>query len=176
MGYFSGTKTHDKDFELIKDSLLKLMEKHSNVYLRVGGQINLAKDFTPFVKRIETFGFVSWKELPGLIASVDINLMPLEDSVFHVCKSENKWQEAALVGVPTIASYNSELAWAFADGKEGFLCETSEEWEEKLEKLILDKDLRNAIATNAHDKVMREYTTYTREISNVVNILCDEDK
>lgn len=176
LGYFSGTKTHDKDFELIKDTLLKLMEKYSNLYLRVGGQINLAKEFTPFIKRVETFGFVSWKELPRLIAGVDINLMPLEDSIFHVCKSENKWQEAALVGVPTIASYNSELAGAFTDGKEGFLCKTSEEWEEKLEKLIVDKELRKAIVTSAYDKVMREYTTYTREISNIVNILCGEDK
>lgn len=176
LGYFSGTKTHDQDFELIKDVLLKIMETHNNVYLRVGGQINLAKEFTPYIKRIETFEFVSWKQLPNLVAGVDINLMPLEDSVFHVCKSENKWQEAALVGVPTIASYNSELAWAFADGKEGFLCKNSEEWEEKLEKLIVDEELRNAIATSAHEKVMREYTTYTRDISNIVNVLCEEDK
>lgn len=176
LGYFSGTKTHDKDFEMIKDVLLNILEKHSYVYLRMGGQIKLSNEFTPYIKRIETFEFVSWKQLPKLIAEVDINLMPLENSVFHTCKSENKWQEAALVGVPTIASYNSELAWAITDNENGFLCKDNKEWEDKLEKLIVDEQLRNKIASCAHEKVMREYTTYTRDVSDIMNVLCGECK
>lgn len=176
LGYFSGTKTHDKDFELIRNVLLQIMEKHSNVCLRIGGQITLSKEFDPFIKRIDTFEFVSWKQLPKLVASVDINLMPLENELFHVCKSENKWQEAALVGVPTIASYNSELALAFSDGKEGYLCKDCKEWEEKLEKLVVDEKLRDELANNAHEKVMREYITYTREISSIIERLCEDSK
>lgn len=175
LGYFSGTKTHDKDFELIKDVLLEILEKHSNVCLRMGGQIKEIKEFSPYYDRIETFEFVSWKKLPGLIAGVDINLMPLEDTIFHVCKSENKWQEAALVGVPTIASYNDELALAITDGKDGFLCKDEDEWRLKLEKLVVDKQLRDSIAAQAHHKVMQEYITYTRDISEVKNALCGED-
>lgn len=176
LGYFSGTKTHDKDFELIKYVLLKMLEKHSNVYLKIGGQINLPKEFNMFTKRVETFEFVSWKQLPKLIASVDVNLMPLENGLFHECKSENKWQEAALVGVPTIASFNSELALAFSDGKEGYLCKDCKEWEEKLEKMVVDAKLRNELADNAHKKVMREYITYTRDISDIIERLCENSK
>ena len=46
----------------------------------------------------------NWRQLPQLIASVDINIAPLQDTVFNRAKSENKWVEAALVKVPTIAS------------------------------------------------------------------------
>ena len=176
LGYFSGTKTHDKDFELIKDVLKEILDKYDNVYLRMGGQIKFSEEFAPYIKRIETFEFMSWKKLPSMIAGVDINLMPLEDSIFHECKSENKWQEAALVGVPTIASYNQELSNAFEDGKEGFLCRNVEEWRTKLTKLIEDVQCRNLIADAAHAKVMREYITYTRDISDIKDVLCGDKK
>lgn len=174
LGYFSGTKTHDKDFEIIKDVLLEVLEKYDNVWLRLGGQIQFPKEFSPYFSRIETFDFVSWKNLPNLIASVDVNLMPLESTVFHECKSENKWQEAALVGVPTIASYNDELAYAIVDNENGLLCRNSTEWKEKLEKMIEDKQFRSEIAEAAHTKVMQEYVTYARDISAIKNVLCGE--
>ncbi len=176
LGYFSGTKTHDGDFALIKDVLLDVLEKHDNVWLRVGGQIKTAKEFSPYFDRIETFEFVSWKKLPQLIAEVDINLMPLENTVFHQSKSENKWQEAALVGVPTIGSYNPELARAITDNQDGFLCRTAEEWREKLERLITDKEVRASIAEAAFNKVMQEYTTYSRDISEIKGALCGEEQ
>ena len=176
LGYFSGTKTHDKDFETIRDVLLELLEKYPNLWLKLGGQLKLPKEFAPYFDRIETFEFVAWKQLPRLIADVDVNLMPLENNIFHECKSENKWQEAALVGVPTIASYNSELAFAITDQKEGYLCKNSDEWREKLDKLISDKNLRDQIAETAHEKVMREYITYTRDSSYIKKVLCGEDK
>lgn len=175
LGYFSGTKTHDKDFELIQKVLLEILEKHSNVYLRMGGQIKEVKEFSPYYDRIESFEFVSWKKLPELIAGIDINLMPLEDTIFHVSKSENKWQEAALVGVPTIASYNDELAIAITDGEDGFLCKDAEEWRIKLESLVVDKELRDSIAAKAHEKAMKEYITYTRDISVIKKVLCGEE-
>lgn len=175
LGYFSGSKTHDKDFEQIRDVLLELMQNHENVWLRVGGQITLPKEFSACADRIERFEFVSWKKLPNLIASIDVNLMPLENTQFHECKSENKWQEAALVGVPTIASYNDELAIAITDGDNGYLCKNRDEWKEKLEILIANKQIRDTIAEKAHEKVMCEYTTYTRNISDVVNVLCGKE-
>ena len=149
LGYFSGSKTHDGDFALISDVLLKILREHDNIYLKIGGCLQLNKQFDEFSDRILKFDFVDWRKLPALIQSVDINLMPLEDSFFHACKSENKWMEAALVKVPTIASYNSELELEIRDGENGFLCRNIQEWYEKLEKLISDASVRSGIAENA---------------------------
>lgn len=163
LGYFSGSKTHNEDFESIKDVLLAIMERNENVYLLIGGQIELPVEFAKIKDRIEKFDFVLWKKLPELIARADINLMPLEDTFFHACKSENKWMEAALVHVPTIASWNSELAGAIDDGVNGYLCKNLKEWQEKLQKLVEDESLRSELAEHAHKCVMERYTTFNVE-------------
>lgn len=170
IGYFSGTKTHNDDFESIKDELLSVMRKNKRVHLLVGGQIELPTEFNEVKDQIEKFAFVSWQNLPYLIAKTDINLMPLENTVFHECKSENKWMEAALVNVPTIASWNRELASVIRDGEDGFLCKNSKEWEEKLNNLVEDEKLRNQIAINAHKRVMKEYMTSNIE-EDVITLL-----
>jgi len=159
LGYFSGTKTHDKDFLLIKDVLLELLEKNDNLYLKLVGVIETENEFSRFEDRIERSGFIDWRLLPELIASVDINLMPLEDTVFHACKSENKWMEAALVKVPTVASYNTELERVIQNGETGYLCRTPEEWKSVLNSLISDRGLRQSIAQSAYNKVSKDYTT-----------------
>ena len=75
LGYFSGTKTHDKDFREIKDVLLEIMKTHDNVWLKVGGQITLPKEFSACSDRIETFDFVSWKKLLYIPACYTIGLL-----------------------------------------------------------------------------------------------------
>lgn len=171
IGYFSGSKTHNEDFEEIKDVLLDVMKEHENVNLLIGGQIELPPVFNLYKNRIERFDFMSWKKLPQMIARCDINLMPLQDTFFHACKSENKWMEAGLVKVATIASYNSELSLAIKDGENGYLCKDMKEWKEKLEKLVNDKTLRNTLAENAYLRVKERYTAYylEEEILDLLN-------
>ena len=175
IGYFSGTKTHNDDFESIKEELISIMRQNKKVHLLIGGQIELPADFNEVKDQVETFKFVSWQELPHLISKADINLMPLENTIFHECKSENKWMEAALVNVPTIASWNRELALVIHDGEDGFLCKNSEEWTEKLCQLIEDNELRNRMAQNAHERVTKEYLTDDIE-PEIVRSLVDDVK
>jgi len=89
--------------------------------------------------------------------------MPLENTVFHECKSENKWMEAGLVSVPTVASWNEELGSVIHDGVDGFLCKNTEEWQKKLNLLAESKELRQYISKNVHKRVVTEYTTFTVE-------------
>ena len=55
----------------------------------------------------------------AVIAEMDINLAPLEDTIFNRAKSENKWIEAALVKVVTIASDVGAFHDCIEDGKTG---------------------------------------------------------
>jgi len=159
LGYFSGSGTHNKDFSKIEDIIIRLMKKYPYVYLKTGGVLNVNPKFTPFKNRMIHFDFMDWRNLPEQIASVDINLMPLEDTEFHACKSENKWTEAGLVGVPTIATLNEELAMVIKDGENGMLAANETEWEEKLDCLISDKTLRERIGDNARQKVYENHLT-----------------
>ena len=175
LGYFSGTKTHNEDFESITPVLVDLMKKYSNVRLLVGGQLTLPDELGGFGSRIEKFDFVDWHKLPHLIRRADVNLMPLQNTVFHTCKSENKWMEAGLVEVPTIASWNKELGAIIHDGEDGFLCKDLEEWQLKLEKMINDKKLRDHISAKAHERVLKCYTTENLE-DDVLKFLKVDDE
>ncbi|HCW52900.1 MAG TPA: hypothetical protein DG753_03985 [Clostridium sp.] len=158
IGYFSGSKTHNEDFNMISDVLFEIMSNNDNVCLKIVGCLELDKKFDKFNSRIEKVDFVEWKKLPCEIAGVDINLLPVENTFFHSCKSENKWVEAALVGVPTVASYNDEFKNIISSDV-GILCSSVEEWKTAIEKLIKDKDYRNTIGNNAHEYVLKKYTT-----------------
>lgn len=162
LGYLSGSITHNPDFELILPSIVKVMEKYKNVYLKVVGILDVPEDLKKFEDRIIVEDFCDWRKLPKIIASLDINLAPLEESLFNNAKSENKWMEASLVNVVTIAS-NVGAFKVIKDGVDGILCENSEScWTEKLSMLIEDEGLRNSLAKNANARVMKNYvSTYS---------------
>lgn len=159
LGYFSGSKTHNKDFEQIEDIILDIMKENKKVYLKIGGVLELSPKFEEVQKQIIRVPFLDWRELPKEIAEIDINLMPLEDTLFHACKSENKWMEAALVKVVTIASENIELKQIINNGIDGVLCKTNKEWKIQLKKLIDEEQYRNQLASQACFRVYKEYLT-----------------
>lgn len=158
IGYFSGSHTHDRDFSVVEDLLVEIMQKYPQVHLVMGGVFDTVR-FDSFQERITKLPFMDWQKLPDAIANIDINLMPLEDTRFHACKSENKWMEAALVHVPSIISANEELCRVIRDGENGFLCADEAQWRESLTRLIEDRQLRREMGEAAHRTVIEHYTT-----------------
>lgn len=158
IGYLSGSITHNDDFKLIMPSIVKILKKYDNVYLKIVGLLDVPKEMNEVKDKVITAPFTDWKELPKLIRSIDINLAPLEDSIFNEAKSENKWTEAALVKIPTIASNVGAFKDSIIDGNTGLLCNNTE-WDNKLEKLICDEEYRKMLGNNAYKKVMNDYIT-----------------
>ena len=83
--------------------------------------------------------------------------------------------EAALVGVPTVASWNNELAGAIENDVTGYLCGSVGEWRMVLQRLIDDEDLRFKITKAAHEKVLKCYTTFKIE-PDIVDVLTGEQQ
>ena len=162
IGYLSGSITHNPDFELIKPALLKVMEEFPTVYLEVMGYLDLPPEFEPFQTRIIKKKFADWKKLPEVIAELDINLAPLEQSIFNNAKSENKWTEAALVETLTIASNTGAFKEIVKDYKTGLLASSNEEWYEKIKFAITHPEESAEIAKAARKAVIKNHiTTYT---------------
>lgn len=170
IGYFSGSITHNDDFEMIKPALMSVLKEFPNVKLHLVGELDLPKELLQFKKQIIAEEFTDWERLPRLIASVDINLAPITVSIFNEAKSENKWTEAALVKVPTIASNVGAFAVAIKHNETGLLCNTTEDWYNALKRLIMDSDERIRIAQNAYEFVKKEYITiYTgKRLANYI--------
>jgi len=160
IGYFSGSITHNPDFVLVLPALLRLMKDYQHVELILVGELTIPEELKPYASRVIVSSMKDWRRLPELIASVDINIAPLEDTLFNQAKSENKWIEAALVKVPTIASRVGAFAAMIEDGTTGILCENSETyWYGKLAYLVNDKDARTVIAENAYHYVYENCTS-----------------
>lgn len=160
LGYFSGSLTHNKDFDIIRPVLVKILEQYQQVELMLVGELEVSDQLNRFADRIRVMKATDWRKLPELIVQADINLAPLEDTLFNRAKSELKWFEAALVRVPTIASKVGAFETMIDGDETGILCENTEAaWESGLRRLIEDENLREAIGWKAYQTVMAECTT-----------------
>ncbi len=163
LGYASGTPTHDKDFEVVKPAILKIMKHYPNVELHLLGSLNPGTGWEELETRIHRFPLVPWRELPGLLTNFDINLAPLvTNNPFSQSKSEIKWMEAGLVRVPTVASPTQAFMQAIQPGVNGMLAENVDEWEETLEQLIQVPELRNSIGQKVYMDVIEQYHPFVR--------------
>ena len=91
---------------------------------------------------------------------IDINLIPLvSDDPFTESKSELKFFEAGILKVPTVAAATDPFRRAVEDGVDGFVANGIEEWTEKLENLIINKELREKIGEKAREKAIEKYST-----------------
>jgi glycosyltransferase involved in cell wall biosynthesis len=172
IAYFSGTGSHNRDFQTIAEPLAWILSTYPQTWLHIGGQLNLGPAFEPFWDRIRRTPYVTWRELPQLIAQADINLSPLElDNPFCQAKSEIKFTEAALVGVPTIASRVEAYEQAITHGQDGFLATTPDEWRDALQTLLDHPDQRRDIGEVARRSVYARYTPELRaeELWSILN-------
>jgi glycosyltransferase involved in cell wall biosynthesis len=158
IGYFSGTKSHQEDFAVVKPALLRVMDDFPHVHMYVGGYLDPGNEFEKFQDRIKKIPFVDIHQLPNNIAMVDINLAPLEvNNPFCEAKSELKYSDAALLKIPTVASPTDAFKWAIQHGFNGFLATSEDEWYECLRRLIEDPELRKTMGQRANEHVMTCY-------------------
>ena len=158
IGYFSGSITHNDDFQLVMPAIVSVMRKRGNVKLLLMGELSLPDELVPFGDRIISVPFSDWRRMPNIIASCDINIAPLRDTLFNRAKSENKWVEAALVKVPTVASNVGAFKRMIEPGN-GILCNTEADWEDALLRLIDDSSLRCSLGESAYGYCVRNCTT-----------------
>jgi len=160
IAYFSGTATHRKDFAVCADALLGILKDFPQARLMIVGHLMLPDRFAEFGSRVETVPFVPWHDLPALYRKADINLASLEhDNEFTESKSELKYLEAALLGVPTVASDVGAYRETIVNWSNGVLCRDSAQWRHAIGKLIEDGELRRRIGNEAARCVATSGTT-----------------
>lgn len=160
VGYLSGTPSHNKDFATITSALVTLFETYPTMRLVLAGPLDTESALNQYADRIERLPFVPRCELFGNIASLDINLAPLEiGNPFCESKSELKFFEAGIVAVPTVSAATGTFKEAITDGVDGFVAATTEEWVDKIGRLIADPELRKTIGQAAHETAFQRYTT-----------------
>jgi glycosyltransferase involved in cell wall biosynthesis len=172
IGYFSGTISHNKDFATITEALIQIMEKYPQVRLVLAGPLNIENRLDRFSSQIERLAFAPRDKHFENKANVDIALSPLEiKDPFCESKSELKFSESAILKVPVVAVRNQTFSEAITDGIDGFLADHTEEWVEKLSKLIENPELRKSMGEKAREKALRDYTTKNSDSEEYYNYL-----
>ena len=138
--YGSGTKAHNRDFtDIVGPALLDVFETYPQCRLVIVGYLSLGKAFDPYASRITRFPFIAdldtyW----AIVASCDINISVLHAGPIADGKSEIKWLEAAILGVPSIVSATRTYRDVLTDGETGLLALDTDDWRRHLRVLIED--------------------------------------
>jgi glycosyltransferase involved in cell wall biosynthesis len=101
-----------------------------------------------------------WRRATELadLGAMDIGIMPLPDDEWAKGKCGLKGLQYMGMGLPTIMSpvgVNSEI---ITDGVDGYLATTTDEWVEKLSRLVEDADLRRRMGEAARRTVEQRYS------------------
>jgi glycosyltransferase involved in cell wall biosynthesis len=158
--YGSGGKAHKADFAaLVEPALVALVTRYG---ARV--HIVLVGDFpqTPALSSIAA----SLTILPAIwdldaywaiLAQADINLAVLLPGTATDAKSEIKWLEAAMLGIPSVVSETATYRAVVRPDETGIMCATAAAWTAALDRLVKDATLRQRLGAQARAQALEQY-------------------
>ena len=158
IGYFSGTPTHNRDFELVSTALARIMTRHTDLRLTIVGFLDIGAALRGFADRIDQLPLTDFLTLQTLIGSASLNIVPLLTNVFSNSKSELKYFEAAIVGTPTLASPTYTFRLAIEDGVNGYLVDAYD-WEDRIEQAMRGELDLAGVAERGLEHTLRWYST-----------------
>lgn len=158
VGYFSGSPTHAKDFQMMEEELVRFLSSHEDTKMMVVGYMKFSEKMENLIEagKVERKELVNYEKLQKLISEVDVNLAPLVINDFTNSKSELKYFEAGVVETTTIASPSFSFERAIEDGVNGYLAQPGE-WYEKLEYLYENVQDNQKVAMRARVDAMTNY-------------------
>lgn len=161
VGYFSGTKTHDHDWAFVEPVVAEVLARHGEAELWLVGHVPPTPGLARFGPRVRRWPIQAWRDLPGFLRDVDVNLAPLTpDSRFNEAKSAIKWLEAALAATPTVASPTEPFREAVAHDRTGLLAERPEEWVAHLDRLLSDREARERLGRAARREALLRWSPH----------------
>lgn len=147
IGYGSGSRAHDWDLAVAAPGLEHLMATEPRVHLHLIGPVAVPASLRRFDDRILRTTELNYPEYLRQLAACDVTIAPLSDIPFNRYKSQIKYLEAGLVGVPLIAS-PTVYADYVTDGSTGLLAAPNE-WSSALSTLVRDAQMRRDISAAA---------------------------
>lgn len=150
--YFPGTRSHDKDFAMIKAPLAEFLHEHPEVQLNITGVLNLSLKCRPGqLVKCEKQTFRLYKQH---VYKSWLNIAPLEETEFNKHKSAIKVIEAGYWNTPTVASPIPDVKRLVGCG--ALLAHNAHQWFSTLKSLTSDveyqrhnADLRQRLLSHA---------------------------
>lgn len=158
---WAGSITHVEDVRMILEPLRRICKEFKNVQLIMVGDPRVTALFKGLP--VEGQNGVPWEAWPSKLRSLrlDIGLAPLQDNEFNRCKSNIKWIEYSVMGIPGVYSPTVYADGYDFDGVYGQIARNEEQWYRCIKNYIICENLRRDIANRARGCIIRGYTLKT---------------
>ena len=147
---WSGGRMHMDDMDLIQAPVQNFLARHKKSEFHIIGACESKFQFdgvrfTPWIRLDRTYKYYKSFDF-------DVMLIPLlADDEFNRSRSPIKAVEAMALGIPVICSNHEVYRDTVIDGVTGFLVDNSEEFEDRMELLAKDPELRESMSKNARE-------------------------
>ncbi|GAB2531059.1 glycosyltransferase family 4 protein [Rufibacter soli] len=158
---WTGTHSTMKYLDPVIPVLRKLEEQYAFTFKVISNQ--------PPQYDLKSLVFTPWQketEIQDLLA-FNVGLMPLEDDQWAKGKCAFKALQYMSLGIPAVVSPVGMNTEVVDDGLNGYICQTSNDWYNKLESVIQDAGLRQEMGSQARRKIETNYAV----VANLGNFL-----
>ncbi|MBS1573225.1 MAG: glycosyltransferase family 4 protein [Bacteroidetes bacterium] len=149
---WTGTFSTLKYLDLVIPALQNLQLKYNFTFIVIANK-------NPEL-RLRNYQFIEWRketEAADLL-KMHIGLMPLLDDEISKGKCGFKAIQYMSLGIPALVSPVGVNANIVDDGVNGFVCESIDDWENKLEELLKSASLRAQMGNAARMKIEKNYS------------------
>lgn len=158
---WAGSQTHAEDFHIIEPVVEAIYKKYGDkiIFAICGGiQPEYIKKL-PEGSYCAMSGTRTMRDYPERLASwgYDIGMAPLNTTRFNDGKGHGKWMEYAMYRIPTVASDFGPYRRVVEDGVTGLLAKTTDEWVDRISRLVDNAALRQQIGQAAYDEVAKNW-------------------
>ena len=144
---------------MILEPLEAIFSRFDNIHLRIVGSGNNPALIPCFEKvRYSTKPYYSQTELIQEVLKMDIGLFPLFDIENSKARGILKATVYMSGETAVISSAVGQSKDLIQDGVNGMLATSNKEWEDKLETLITNSELRKKISVNGMETVRANFT------------------
>lgn len=156
IGYFPGTRSHDRDFSLVSKAISRVLDRHPEAVLSVTGPLNFTVEAR--ANQVVHHEKVPFPRFHERFAGVSVNLAPLEETPFTRCKSALKVIEGAFWNVPTICSPLPDAERFVGEG--ALLASGHKEFEANLERLLVEPEFHAKVSSGLRQRVLQKADVY----------------
>ncbi len=171
IGYMSGSRAHEADFNIASEAIEFVMGKYKYVEFHITGYAELANKLKKkYPKRIKHIPFTDYYQYMEGFINYDVNIIPLVQNQFNECKSAIRFLESSLLDVPSIVSYIGDFKHIIKNKETGIFVykNSTSEWISALEWSINNKLALGEIGTSSKIATLKEYSSlsYTQDSIN----------
>ena len=173
IGYFSGTKSHEHDFNTIRRALTEVMSRRNDIELMICGELD-CDEFKRFENRFIRLPLQHHAKMLEYLSTCHVNLAPLEISnPFVHGKSELKIFESSLYQIPSIASASDTYTSIIRHGVNGYIATNEAEWINFIDILIDKNTSRDDMGKEALVSIASRFDSriVAREVHEIYNAL-----